>query len=908
MSPISPTPGTPRETTRPIGHAFGLLAAALLILSAFYTVYAWHAVQREQSAALRTLSSFTARSANLSLRDYEGFLPLLAMKVREAGGPERPEQVQAILDAFVSAKPGTVALQLLDAEGKVVASATAAGSQSRPAIEATEANLRQAGVRIGKAVRDPATSAWYLPLQMRYPASGADEAVHVLVALVDTGRQQSAWSGSALAGGAVAGLLTDSGVLLGAAAGADVAQSSARQTAREILTHHLAAQGYPKSGELLPTSHFEFYGYDLAFQRLAHFPVTAFVAVSRTAAWATWVSRVQVPLGLFALSLAGLVFAAAWTHRQHRTREAERDAAESLLEQQQTRLARQAALLDRTERAAHVGGWELDLASGVVFWTDEAYRIHRTEKGQFTPTLDAVSDLYTRESRELYRAAVEKSFRAVHSWDIEVELASGDGPGAWVRVTGASEPGPAGLPAKVFGSVQDVTDRHRADERIRRLAHYDDLTGLANRTLFTHHLTHALARAERYSKHLAVLFIDLDRFKIINDTLGHDTGDIVLKAIARRLSESMRAADLVARLGGDEFVVVAEELDNPEAVAEVAAKLLAVIDQPVMYQGQELALTASIGIAVSPEDGRDLQTLLKHADIAMYRAKEQGKNRHAFYSSCINTSNVDRLSLESRLKKAVLEQNQFVLHYQPKVSIQDGRITGAEALVRWMSPDRGLVPPNEFIPLAEETGLISAIGDWVFETACHQAAAWARKGLPPIRIAVNLSARQFYGQGFVDGVRQVLESSGVRPGAIELELTESVMMQNVQYVADLLMELKLLGLHIAVDDFGTGYSSLSYLKRLPLDALKVDRSFVRDVPRDPDDVAITTAVIALAHSLRLKVVAEGVETEAQLGFLRELQCDEIQGFLFSKPVPAAEFEDLLRRDVRLVSGQARSAA
>lgn len=902
---MSPVPST---AARPIGHAFGLLAAALLILSAFYALYAWNAVQRERLAELRTYAAASARVADRYLRDHEGFLPLAASRVEEAGLAD-PAALVPLLENFLRARPGLIALELLTAEGVPVVSVRQPTVQERLPVGVFEGSADPGQVVAGKPLRDGAAGVWLLPLQVRLPLKASPAGTHVLVALVDVGSARSFWRETGSMEGAVEGLLTDSGLLLGGTAEPDVVLAGVRQNVRDRLVHRMAAEGFPKSGVRASPTLREPDAHPYAFERLAHFPLTVFFASPQRTAWLAWVERVRVPLALFALSLTGLVFAAAWTHRQHRTREAERDAAEALLGEQQNRLRRQAALLDRAERAAHVGGWELDPASGAFFWTEEAYRIHGTEPGLFVPTLDTVSSLYTRESRELFRAAVEKSVRASQAWDIEVELAAAERPQTWIRITGASEPGANGLPVKLYGAVQDVTERHRSDDRIRRLAHYDDLTGLANRNLFTHHLTHALARVDRYSKCLGVLFIDLDRFKIINDTLGHDTGDIVLKAIARRLSECMRSADLVARLGGDEFVVVVEEVETQARVAEVAAKLLAVIDQPVLYQGQELALTASIGIAMYPDDGRDLQSLLKHADIAMYRAKEQGKNRFAFYSSGMDDPAVDRLSLETRLKKAVLEQNQFVLHYQPKVSLRDGRITGAEALVRWLSPDRGLVSPAEFIPLAEETGLITAIGEWVLETACHQASAWERKGLPPMRIAVNLSARQMYSPGFVDTVRRIVETSGVRPGAIELELTESVMMQNVQLVADLLMELKLLGLHIAVDDFGTGYSSLSYLKRLPLDALKVDRSFVRDVPRDADDVAITSAVIALAHSLRLKVVAEGVETEAQLGFLRDRECDEIQGFLFSRPVPAEDFEDLLARDVRLaIGGPARSAA
>jgi EAL domain-containing protein (putative c-di-GMP-specific phosphodiesterase class I) len=360
----------------------------------------------------------------------------------------------------------------------------------------------------------------------------------------------------------------------------------------------------------------------------------------------------------------------------------------------------------------------------------------------------------------------------------------------------------------------------------------------------------------------------------------------------------------VARLGGDEFVVLIEELDAPERMAELSRKLLRAIEQPINVREHEFLLSASIGVATYPADGLDTQTLLKHADIAMYRAKEQGKNTFEFFSARLEVPAVDRLSLEARLRRAVMELRQFVLHYQPKVSTLDGSITGVEALVRWSTPE-GLVPPGEFIALAEETGLIGTLGSWVLGSACAQASAWRRQGLPGMRVAVNLSARQFYGAHLLDEVREVIQVTGIDPECLELEITESVMMKNVEHVAKLLRSLKDIGVGMSVDDFGTGYSSLAYLKRLPIDRLKIDRSFVRDVPGDPDDAAIARAIIALAHSLRLKVVAEGVETHAQLEFLRALGCDEIQGFLFSRPVGAPEIETLVRRNARLELQPAR---
>ncbi|MBK8016502.1 MAG: EAL domain-containing protein [Betaproteobacteria bacterium] len=901
-----------REPTRPVAQAFGLLATALFALALFYAMHVWQSVQRERSTELANVVALASRSAELALQRYEELLPVLAGSLREA---RDTEQVQAHVADYRQALPGVIAVDLFKLDGTHV---TSDAAEDAPAFEQRTVDLhgrarnrslvRRQGLVPGRPVWWSNGSGWALPVRVVAGSrSGSDEPEFIVSALLDTRRLESLWGHLQLPADTRLGLVSDSGDAVWRMP-AEQAESAGGAHSNSPFWQRLRDAGFPASGEFRNGGVFSGDREGYLFHRMGGYPLTAFVAVPRHSLWATWLDRVQLPIALFALALAGLVFAAAWSHRQQRTRESERDVAETVLREQETEIQRQAALLDQTQRAARVGGWELDTVTGGLYWTDETHRIHETEPGQYTPSLEGALDFCTPESRETLRSAVERSVQSAQSWDADLELVTAQGRRIWVRVTGHSDAGPSGLPLRVSGSYQDVTDRHRADEQIRRLAQYDELTSLANRNLFTHHLMHAIARAERYGKHLAVLFVDLDRFKNINDTLGHDTGDMVLKAMARRLSENMRQSDLVARLGGDEFVVVADELEDIETVTDIAQKLLTVIEQPVVYQAQELALTASVGIATYPQDGRDLQSLLKHADIAMYRAKDQGKNRFAFYSSGMHTTNVDRLSLEAQLKKAVVEQTQFVLHYQPKVSVREGRIIGAEALVRWVSPDRGLVPPNEFIPIAEETGLISSIGEWVLESACRQAAAWVRKGLPPVRVAVNLSARQFYSPGFIDSVRRILAESEVRPGAIELELTESMMMQNVQHVADLLMELKLLGLHISVDDFGTGYSSLGYLKRLPLDALKIDRSFVRDVPGDQDDVAITSAVVALAHSLRLKVVAEGVETDEQLAFLRELGCDEIQGFLFSKPVPAEDFEDLLRRDVRLGPAAARNAA
>ena len=436
--------------------------------------------------------------------------------------------------------------------------------------------------------------------------------------------------------------------------------------------------------------------------------------------------------------------------------------------------------------------------------------------------------------------------------------------------------------------------RRQAEERVHHLAHYDELTGLPNRSMFNQRLGHALAQARRNDKPLAILFVDLDRFKNINDTLGHEAGDGVLKEVAQRLQGCLREGDTVGRLGGDEFVVLVEELPEPMHVAAVAQKILAAVIRPFTAGAHEFNLTASIGISTYPGDSEDMPGLLKNADIAMYRAKEQGKNNYQFYSALMNIHTVERLALESGLRRA-LERNEFLLHYQPKVDIGSGRITGTEALLRWQQPgQQALTPPALFIPLAEETGLIVAIGEWVLRTACAQNQSWREPGLPPLRVAVNLSARQFAHANLLQDVARALAETGLDPAGLELEITESMLMQDPERAVTLLRRLKDMGIHISIDDFGTGYSSLNYLKRFPLDSVKIDRSFIRDIPGDADDAAITRAIIAMAHSLRLKVIAEGVETDEQLDFLRAHGCDEMQGFHFSRALPGDEFLGLLK--------------
>jgi diguanylate cyclase (GGDEF)-like protein len=433
----------------------------------------------------------------------------------------------------------------------------------------------------------------------------------------------------------------------------------------------------------------------------------------------------------------------------------------------------------------------------------------------------------------------------------------------------------------------------QADQRIEYLATHDGLTGLPNREMFNQLLHFAIEAGRRHRREFAVLFIDLDRFKTINDSLGHEAGDTLLVEVGRRLRASLRASDVVARLGGDEFVVILEDAAERADVETATRELLSALRQPIRLSGHECHTTASIGIAMYPSDGSDVQTLTKNADMAMYVAKEDGKNSFRFFTQEVESHSIERLMLESAMRHA-LERREFALHYQPKIDAATGGMTGVEALLRWTHPDLGLLPPQQFIPLAEETGLIVPIGRWVLREACAQNMAWQHSGLWPITMAVNLSPRQFSDENLLQDIDDALAASGMPPDLLQLEVTESMVMRNVPRAVKVLDAIKGRGIRLAIDDFGTGYSSMSLMKQFPIDTIKIDRSFVRDLAEDAGDQAIAQAIISMGKALGLTVIAEGVETIEQEGFLRDHACDEMQGYLFSKPVPPEKLADLLR--------------
>jgi diguanylate cyclase (GGDEF)-like protein/PAS domain S-box-containing protein len=448
----------------------------------------------------------------------------------------------------------------------------------------------------------------------------------------------------------------------------------------------------------------------------------------------------------------------------------------------------------------------------------------------------------------------------------------------------------------------DMTELHRKDEQIRHLAYHDALTGLPNRLLLQDRLAQAIEVARREREQVAVMFIDLDRFKVINDSLGHEAGDSLLIEASHRLQRRLRRSDTLARLGGDEFVVVLPFVETLGEVAEVAEDIIESFAPPILVAGHEMRVTASLGIAVFPRDGDDVGTLMRNADTAMYGAKGAGRNTFRFFDSVMNAEMLDRLNLEEALRRA-LQNREFVLFYQPKIDLATRQFAGVEALIRWQSPERGQVSPNFFIPLAEETGLILEIGDWVLEEACRQAAAWVHEGMWPVKVAVNVSARQFLDEGFADRVGALLKQYALDSSLIQIEMTETAVMSNPEQAVGQLQRLRRLGIGVAVDDFGTGYSSLNYLKRLPLTTIKIDRSFIRSVDQDSDNAAIVGAILGLAESLGLSVVAEGIETEGEERHLVDVGCPVAQGFRYSKPLPAGEFEAWLARHDALAPGR-----
>jgi diguanylate cyclase (GGDEF)-like protein/PAS domain S-box-containing protein len=567
-------------------------------------------------------------------------------------------------------------------------------------------------------------------------------------------------------------------------------------------------------------------------------------------------------------------------------------------------LLRSEARLGLAQRIAKIGNWEWRPDTNQFTASSELCRLMGVRSKDFGGTFDAFLHLVHAEDRD----RVEKSLKGVLTrrtpCDIDHRLVLPTGADVTINLQAEAVFDDQLKALSIVGTAQDITDRKQSEQEIHRLAYYDSLTGLPNRVLFKDRVEQALLYARRYHTTLAMLFLDLDRFKVINDTLGHNIGDLLLKSVAERLAESVRHSDSVsrtvdkeehhslARLGGDEFTVLLTNLHDVKDAEIVARRITACLAKPFMIEEHEIFVTVSVGIAIFPVDGDSVDALLKNADSAMYHAKEQGRNNFQYYSAALNAAANERLILEGELRHA-LDREEFVVHYQPQVDLRTGGIIGAEALVRWQHPQRGLMPPREFLPAAMDTGLIRMIDEWVLRTACRHNQAWQQRGKMPVRVSINVSNSLFHGNTLLSVVETALSQTGLTPACLELELTESIAMRNVDASIVMLTALKTMGVQLSIDDFGTGYSSLSYLQRLPINMVKIDQSFIHEILTQAHPAPIVRAIIAMAHSLNLLVLAEGVEQEAQRTLLLEQGCDQAQGYLFGRPMPADEFASLL---------------
>jgi diguanylate cyclase (GGDEF)-like protein/PAS domain S-box-containing protein len=570
----------------------------------------------------------------------------------------------------------------------------------------------------------------------------------------------------------------------------------------------------------------------------------------------------------------------------------ERRRVENELRERERRLARSERHLALAQRVGGVGSIERNLPNGAAFWSEEFYRLTGLDPATTETSREILLSIVHPDDRHQMADLMARSRLGQHTEPFEFRIVRAGGETRWLNRSAETLRRDDGTPYAYIATFNDITNRKHDEERIVYQANYDNLTGLPNRALFINRLGHALNAAGRGTQRLAVMFVDLDGFKMVNDTLGHDVGDELLGEAARRLLASFRSGDTVARFGGDEFVVLMPGLASLEDVPRAAQRAIAALEEPFRPRSFETFVSASIGIAVYPDDAADVHGLLTNADAAMYRAKEMGKGNFQFFTPGLNDRMRERMAIKQALAKA-LERNEFELHYQPKIGLETGKVTGVEALIRWNSAELGPVIPERFIPIMEETGMIVEVGAWVIATACKQYKVWCDAGFPDMRVAVNLSVRQLRQPDLAQSITAILHDVGVDPSCLELEITESTIMRDIEASVAILHKLREMGVTIAMDDFGTGYSSLSNLKRLPLHTIKIDRSFIDDIAVDEDNREITRTIVNLGHGLRHRVIAEGVETEEQLALIRETGCDEVQGDLLSRPLPADELDLLL---------------
>jgi diguanylate cyclase (GGDEF)-like protein/PAS domain S-box-containing protein len=879
--------------------AIGILRWGFILLAIFFLVfligYSWlslQGVKNDQSKELSSISELSGNSLDSYFSHYENSLSVLALELLDANGALNIARSHLLLKRFLQANPDLLIASINRPDGKLLTSSEFSPAKLLISLDKAasfilgrDELLKGNRFNIGRAVYSPPAKGWAIPLRFAI-RNARGKMIYVLVAVLPLTRQQSFWHDLSLPPQTTLGLLRDDAYLISRYpdTGKSDLDKIYGQARTGVLVDHLKQELFPARGNVTGTSSIEKQEYLFGYRRLQHYPVTLFVAMPITNVYTKWWNQVRI---IYILSFLFLFISYVIYRRTTQNQlawEVSREIHEKILHESEERFRRVAAeapfpmmihaengeVLDINKAWSEATGYSLADIPDVNTWLLLAYE----KNGQDTKKI---------------RASIDRLYGISHRVDQgELAIRCKDGS---TRIWHFSAAPVGKLPdgrRYVVSMAQDVSENKAAQKQVEFLAYHDTLTGLPNRLLVQDHLEQAILAAEREKSKVALLFIDLDKFKTINDSLGHVIGDSLLKEVAIRLRTCLREVDTLSRQGGDEFLIVLKNIRDTESITVVTEKILARLSEPFMIEHNELAISLSIGVAVYPDDGKDFETLLKKSDTALYQAKDSGRNTYRFHTEQMNTDAIEHLQMRNGLRRA-LEHGEFVLHYQPQISLVTGKIIGAEALIRWQHPELGMVPPGRFISIAEDSGLIVPIGDWVLQEACRQAVVWREAGLPEMLMAVNLSAAQFKRGDVVKSVLSALEKSGLKPALLELELTESILIRDTDKVLATVRQLKSLGLKLSIDDFGTGYSSLSYLKQFNVDKLKIDQSFVRDMADDQSDAAIVSAIIQMAKSLNLVTIAEGVENEHQLALLRKLQCEEVQGYYFAKPLPAADF-------------------
>jgi diguanylate cyclase (GGDEF)-like protein/PAS domain S-box-containing protein len=875
---------------------FVLLALFFSVFLLGYSLISWQGVKKDQASELSSIAEISANSLDAYFAHYEYALKVLAAELADENGAINVADSHRKLKLFLQANPDILIANINRPDGQLLVSSHVAPGQPLPSRGGSlsyqagrDALLKGDDFNIGRSTYDPLAKGWVIPL--RYAVRGKQgELLYVLVAMLPLSRQQSFWHDLALPDRTALGLLRDDTYLISRYPDTSVGdlEEVYGKPRTGVLVEHLKRQSFPRRGNIDGYNSVAQKDYLFGYRRLERYPATLFVATPITNVHLKWWEQVRITYLLLLLYMLGSYAIFRWVSKNQLAWIIERNLHQEKfqtlyngLQDSEDRFRRVASevpfpmmihaedgeVLEINKVWSEATGYTLAEIPTISLWLDKAY-------GQHARAIKVIVDrLYGIGQR------VDQGERVIRCKDGSLK-------------TWHFSAAPVGrLPDGrrfVVSMAQDVSEQKAAQKQIEFLAFHDPLTALPNRLLAKEYLQQAILAAQRANLMVGLMFIDVDNFKTINDSLGHLVGDGLLKSVAVRLRECLRESDTLSRQGGDEFLIVLNDVRDTESIIVIAEKILLRFAEPFDIEQHELAISLSIGVAVYPDDGDDFDSLLKKSDTAMYQAKESGRNTYRFHTEQMNVDAIEHLRMRNGLRRA-LEQNEFVLHYQPQINMQNGAVVGAEALLRWNHPELGMVPPGRFISIAEDSGLIVPIGEWVLREACRQAVAWQQAGMHELSMAVNLSAVQFKRSDMEKFVIQALEESGMNPALLELELTESILIRDTEKVLATVRALKALGVKFSIDDFGTGYSSLSYLKQFNVDKLKIDQSFVRDMADDPNDAAIVNAIIQMAKSLNLITIAEGVENERQLALLRLQRCDEVQGYYFARPMPAQDF-------------------